>query len=312
MEIICFNQKYEDAVVSLWNQTLVHDQISIEKFRKQILFDENFQSELCLLALEDGEPAGFILGVKRKIPYLERGLAPERGWISVMFVAEKYQRRGIGTALVNMVEKRLKCAGAKNVTLAAYSPNYFFPGVDVKGYANAVTFFEKLDYKDVEVSFSMEKDLHNFYITPEWEAIKCVAEQAGFEFRSFEWKDSLELLEFLKQSFGGGWKRNALLAMQAGTAEDVITIALYQGKIVGFAMRQIDGNPMRFGPIGVSETVRNAGIGGILFEIKQQEMCSKGIYHLFFLSTDIPGRRFYERHGVKVFREYRKYIKELT
>ena len=41
-------------------------------------------------------------------------------------------------------------------------------------------------------------------------------------------------------------------------------------------------------------------------------MCSKGIYHLFFLSTDIPGRRFYERHGVKVFREYRKYIKELT
>lgn len=311
MEIICFNQKFEDKVISLWNQTLIHDQISVEKFRKQILFDENFQSELCLLAIEDGDVAGFILGMKRKIPYLERGLEPERGWISIMFVAEKYQRRGIGTALVDVIEGRLKEAGAKTVTLAAYSPNYFFPGIDIQGYAKAVTFFEKLGYTQGEASFSMDKDLHDFCITPEWEKKKRAAEEAGYEFRCFQWKDSLELLEFLKANFGGGWKRNALLAMQAGTAEDVITVALYQGQIVGFAMREIDGNPMRFGPIGVCEKVRNAGIGGILFEVKQQEMCSKGIYHLFFLSTDTSGRRFYERHGVKVFREYRKYIKVL-
>lgn len=96
-----------------------------------------------------------------------------------------------------------------------------------------------------------------------------------------------------------------------GEAEDVITVVLLQDEIVGFAMGKIDGNPMRFGPIGICEKVRNAGIGGILFQVKQQEMCSKGIYHLYFLSTDAPGRRFYERHGVHVFRTYRKYQKSL-
>lgn len=311
MEIVCFEQKYEEKVVQFWNETMVHDQIDIEIFRKQILFDENFRSELCLLMMDGTEPAGFLLGMKRKIPYLDRGLEPERGWINVMFVGKQYQRQGIGTALVKRAEETLKSLGAKSITLAAYSPNYFFPGIDVNGYKDAVHFFEALGYQKGEPAFSMEKNLQDFSIAPEWKEKLRKAEKDGFEFRDFQWKDSLELLEFLGKNFGGGWKRNALRAMQAGNAEDVITVVLHQEKIVGFAMRQIDGNPMRFGPIGVCEAVRNAGIGGILFEIKQQEMHSKGISRLFFLSTDIPGRRFYERHGVRVFREYRKYAKVL-
>ena len=109
----------------------------------------------------------------------------------------------------------------------------------------------------------------------------------------------------------GALKRNLLMAMRVGEAEDVVTVVKYQDHIVGFAMRKIDGNVMRFGPIGVGRKFRDAGIGGILFEVKQQEMCSKGIYHLFFVSTDDPGRRFYERHGVRVFRVYRKYEKKI-
>lgn len=311
MEIISFSQKYEDEVIRLWNRTMIHDQISPEKFRKQILLDENFDRHLCLLAVEQERVVGFLLGIKRKFPYLERGLEPERGWISLMFVAEEYQNRGIGAALVNTIEEKLMALGAKTVTLAAYSPNYFFPGIDVQGYPGAEAFFEHLGYERMEESYSMCKDLHDFYMTPEWLVKKEDAEAKGFCFRSFQWKDTLELLEFAKINFGGGWKRNLLHAMQAGEAEDVVTVALLHDEIIGFAMRKIDGNPMRFGPIGVCEKVRNSGIGGILFEVKQQEMCSKGIYHLYFASTDEPGRRFYERHGVKVFRTYRKYRKYL-
>jgi ribosomal protein S18 acetylase RimI-like enzyme len=99
--------------------------------------------------------------------------------------------------------------------------------------------------------------------------------------------------------------------MQKGLAEDCILLALNaKGGIAGFCMRMIDGNPMRFGPIGVASSERNAGLGGILFDMMQMEMTRRGIYHLFFLSTDEPGRRFYERHGVSVFRTFTDYRKE--
>jgi N-acetylglutamate synthase-like GNAT family acetyltransferase len=140
----------------------------------------------------------------------------------------------------------------------------------------------------------------------------AIAEKAGFSFVNFDYKYALELLEFLKSEFGGGWKRNALISMQNDTAEDCMLLVLnYEQNIVGFCMRMIDGNPMRFGPIGVKAEVRNFGIGGILFDIMQQEMMKRGIYHLYFVSTDVPGRRFYEKHGVKVFKTYVDYKKTI-
>lgn len=262
MEIVCFDQKYEEELIALWNDTMIRDQVSVEKFRKQVLLDENFDRELCLLALEEGRVAGFILGMKRRFPYLERGLEPTKGWISLMFVAERYRRRGIGTCLADLVERKLSEMGAETITLAAYSPNYFFPGIDADAYPEAVSFFEKRGYTGIEESYSMCKDLHDFHMTPEWKAKKEEAERRGFWFHSFQWKDALELLDFAKVNFGGGWKRSLLLAMRAGEAEDVVTVAWLHDEIVGFAMRKMDGNPMRFGPIGVCEKVRNAGIGG--------------------------------------------------
>lgn len=309
MRIVNFTQTYEQAVIDLWNETLTSDLVSLQKFRKQIIYDDNFDTELCYVALQDDKVIGFLLGTKRNFPYLERGLEPNRGWINVMFVAKDYQRQGIGSKLVDRVENALIELGVDNITLGAYSPNYFFPGIDIEAYQNAINFFEKKGYVGSEESYSMCKDLHGFYLSDEWRKKKQLAEQKGFIFRNYKNSDAIALLEFAKVNFGGGWKRNALLAMQANEAEDLIYLVLKGEEIVGFAMRKIDGNPMRFGPIGVCEKVRNDGIGGILFELMQQEMCAKGMYHLYFVSTDVPGRRFYERHNVHVFRTYRKYVK---
>lgn len=312
MEILNFKQNLEEQVVDLWNKTLTADIVSLDKFRKQILYDDNFDPELALVALDGEEVVGFILGMKRKIPYLERGLEPTRGWINLMFVKKEYQRQGMGEKLVGIVEGKLQEMGAQRITLAAYSPNYFFPGIDIENYKSAVDFFEKMGYIGGEEVYSMSKDLHGFYMGEKVLEKKRVAEEAGFIFRNYKNSDALALLEFAKVNFGGGWKRNALLSMQAKEAENCIFLVLdKEGEIVGFAMRKIDGNPMRFGPIGVKADVRNYGIGGILFECMQQEMASKGVYHLYFVSTDVPGRRFYERHGVKVFRTYRAYDKNV-
>lgn len=312
MEIINYSQRYEKEVVELWNRTLTADPITVHKFRKQALFDDNFDTGLCWVALKEKQIVGFLLATKRKFPYLERGLEPARGWINVMFVDSAHQREGIGEALVKHAEDKLKAMGAETVTLGAYSPNYFFPGIDKDNYPAAIRFFDRLGYEPGKESYSMCKELHGYRISEEALEKITKAREAGFSFVNFEYGYALELLEFLKNEFGGGWKRNALISMQNDTAEDCILLALGPDKkIVGFCMRMIDGNPMRFGPFGVGEKARNYGIGGILFDIMQLEMEKRGIYHLYFVSTDVPGRRFYERHGVKAFRTFVDYVKTL-
>lgn len=312
MEVLNYNQKYESQVVDLWNRTLTADPITVQKFRKQALFDDNFDKELCFVALEGTKVVGFLLATKRKFPYLERGLEPTRGWINVMFVDYDHQRKGIGEILVKHAEEKLKSMGAETVTLAAYSPNYFFPGVDKDSYSGAVKFFDKLGYNAGEMSYSMCKDLHGYKISAETLDKLSKVKESGYSFINFEYKYALDLLEFLKSEFGGGWKRNALMSMQNNTAEDCILLVLNnEQEIVGFCMRMIDGNPMRFGPFGIKGEIRNLGLGGILFDIMQMEMEKRGIYHLYFVSTDEPGRRFYERHGVKVFRTFVDYRKNI-
>lgn len=311
MKIVTYEQKYEKAVVALWNRTLHADPLTVKKFRKQALFDENFDPSLCYVALEEEQPVGFCLGMRRKFPYMERGLEPDRGWIVVMFVAREYQRKGIGTALVNRAEEDMKRAGAKNITLSAYSPSYFFPGVDEENYPAAAAFFKGLGYVPGKKDYSMCKDLHGYQMSQESLKKMKAAEEKGYRFINFTYDYALELLEFNKNQFGGGWKRNALIAMQNGTAEDLILLVLSpKGSICGFCMRMIDGNPMRFGPIGIDKAMRNEGLGSILLDFAQLEMAKRGVYHMYFVSTDEPGRRYYERHGIHVFRSFTSYKKD--
>lgn len=312
MNISTYNQQYEEQVINLWNESLPEDPVTVRKFRQQALLDDNFDSQLCYVALDEEAVCGFLLATKRKFPYLERGTEPDRGWINVMFVDQERRKEGIGARLLNRAQEDLKSLGAKNITLAAYSPGYFFPGVDTENYKAAATFFEARGYEGGKVSYSMCKDLHGFHLSREAQERLLKAQEAGYRFQMFDYSYAVDLLNFARDEFGGGWKRNCLLTMQHDRAEDCILLALDKDdRICGFCTRMIDGNPMRFGPIGTAERVRNKGLGSVLFDLAQLEMAKRGIYHLYFVSTDDPGRRFYERHGVHVFRTFRDYRKDI-
>jgi len=313
IDYIKYRQEYESAVIDLWNKTLINDQIDVLKFRKQALFDVNFQEDLCVIAIDDKKVVGFILGIKRIFPYLERGLEPDKGYISVMFVDKAYQRKGIGTKLLKIIEDKLIVLGSKKIILGAYSPNYFFGGVDIE-YQGAINFFNKNGYFGNEEHYSMYRSLHDFNISDKIKAKeKDLLINEGIRVINFDYAYALELLEFARCNFGAGWKRNCLMAMQENKAQDYILLVLNQeNKIIGFSTRAIDGNPLRFGPIGVSNDYRNKGLGSILLLEAMYNMKKRGIYHMFFVSTEKNGRRFYERHGIKVFKTFNDYQKEVA
>ena len=306
-----FQQERFQQVLTCWNQSLIYDGIDEERFKQLILLDENFNPDLFLLAMNDEKVVGFCYGVRRKIPYLERGLEENRGWIVIMGVLPEYQNQGIGTMLCDEVEKRLKDMGTKEITLCAYSPNYFFPGID-KRYQQAISFFENRNYVYRAESVSMQRSLWDYHMADQYKEKLASLEKDGIHIIRYNDEYMLPLLNYLLENFGAGWKRNALIAMQKKEAEDTILLVVDEQKnILGFCMRKIDGNDARFGPFGVSEHLRSKGIGGVLFEYMMQEMKQKCIYYLYFLWTDGAAQRFYERHGVKVYRTYQLYRKEV-
>ena len=312
MEYINFDQKYEYKIVDLWNRCCTFDPINIGRFRKQALYDDNFDPELCWIALSENEPKGFIMATKRKIPYLERGLEPDKGWINIMFVDPDYQNRGIGERLYQLAESSLKKRGVHNITLAAYSPNYFFGGLDEDNYPTAAYFFQKMGYLRGKNHFSMGRSLYGFSYSPEVEERKETAVKEGYRLIHFKPEFSIELLNFLKREFDSGWKRDALLAMQKGRAEELIILLLDRNDhIQGFSMSAIDDNSMRFGPIGVSREVRNKRLGSVLLQYSLLEMEKRGIHNIFFMTTDENGKRFYERNGFYVIRTVTEYFKKI-
>ncbi|MCI5773400.1 MAG: GNAT family N-acetyltransferase [Erysipelotrichaceae bacterium] len=306
-----FQMNYIEQVLECWNNTLVNDLITKQRFIENILLDENFNPKLFKVAIFKNQIIGFCFGIKRKIPYLERGLEPKRGWINMVGVDSKYQNIGIGTMLVKQVEEELKQLGSEEITLCAYSPNYFTPGIDVK-YEKGINFFEKNGYIFKGEAVSMQKNLFDYNVSDDYYSKVNALQSEGIKIIPFEEKYLLSLIDYALINFGSGWKRNILMALQKGEANDTILLCVdVNDNIIGFCMRKIDGHDERFGPIGVSEELRSKGLGGILFETMMMDMKSRGIPSLYFLWTSGAAQRFYERHGVKVYRKYRLYRKEI-
>ena len=108
-----YSAEDEPSVVSLWNQCLRRDEISVNTFRRKIILDENFDDRGCLVAQEDGHIVGFLLSLRRRYPYYDLGLEPGKGWITVFFVHPEYRRRGAGRTMLDAAERFLQREDAR-------------------------------------------------------------------------------------------------------------------------------------------------------------------------------------------------------
>ncbi|NLC54741.1 MAG: GNAT family N-acetyltransferase [Erysipelothrix sp.] len=305
IQYIKYNQQYLDSLMELWNEEMTYDPISRDRFLQLIVYDENFDESLALLAVRNNEVIGFCYGVKRKVSYYTRGLEPKRSWINYLFVKTEYQRQGIGQKLYDLVENNLAKLGAEEVTLCAYSPNYLNPGIDVR-YTKGLAFFRKNGYLLETDAVSMHKSLLDFVMPQKTKDKIKELENEGIKI--FNYKDQYfsKLMAFLEKEFGPGWKRNFILSLQNENADKTVILCTDdQDEILGYCMRKIDGNDSRFGPIGVAESLRSKGLGGVLFDYMMLEMKKQGIPSAYFLWTSGAAIRFYKRHEMEIYRTYK-------
>ena len=137
LEIRKRNIDDKDAVVALWTEVFGYDaphhspSLSIQN---KISRDP----DLFLVAVVDGNIIGTVMG----------GYDGHRGWIYSLAVDNKWVRQGIGTALMEEIEMRLRRLGCLKVNLQVMSSN-----------AEVVRFYEKRGYL-VEERISMGKRLY--------------------------------------------------------------------------------------------------------------------------------------------------------
>lgn len=94
--------------------------------------------DLFLVAEEDGRVVGVLMGA----------WDGRRGWLHHLAVEETWRNRGIGTALLEEVERRLKAKGCLKVNLLIYDTN-----------VDARRLYERLGYQEMSAIMAMGKEL---------------------------------------------------------------------------------------------------------------------------------------------------------
>lgn len=303
----------EAAVLRVWNSALWADPINATTWRAKVLLDPNFDPEGCLVAEAEGDVRGFLLSLVRRVPFFNDGLEPEKSWITAFGVEPDWQKHGIGGALLDAAEKRLRSLGRRTVAIAPYVPNYFTPGVDVNAYPHGVSFLGGRGFETIERPISMRAELTGFRVPGKIAETASRLANEGLTVRPVTPADITPVLDFIPRHFTWDWHREATGVMNdlfAGDPRFVGMLVARQGnEVVGYAQHRGE----RFGPFGVHSGMRSRGIGRVLLAQTLLEMLRKNFHAAWFLWTGDDAARLYAQcgyHEVRRFAVLRKNLSE--
>jgi mycothiol synthase len=247
-----------DEVVALLNRASPEDRFEVASIRAAVVGDPDYDPNLLLCVREGGKIVGAIAAEIRR----SRDDPPESpvGHVKLLAVAPESQRRGIGGALLDAVERQFIGAGVVTCRIFADTPTYLRPGVDFR-LTSFVCFLLRRGYTAPHNAVNMIVDLPAANLDTATDETRL--KQSGIEFRRLARGDAEVFREYLGREWGWTWQCEAMLSLQ----RDPISthLALRNGDIVGWSCYNID-QPGHFGPMGVNPEFRRSGIGAVLLK----------------------------------------------
>ena len=79
VEIATFVSHDLPQILSLWSECFPDDPVTEETMVKTVFCNDNFDASNLLVAKEGNTVCGFLIGMKRRYPYLDRGLEEDKG-----------------------------------------------------------------------------------------------------------------------------------------------------------------------------------------------------------------------------------------
>jgi GNAT superfamily N-acetyltransferase len=265
MEIRTLEELDIPKVVEAWNQSLIYDQITRERFERVVLKDPNYEKEGSILALDRSKIVGLVIAVAREgISGKDNRGRPEEkdnGYIKGFFLLDDYWDTGIGERLLDEATGYLRSKGKSLIKVVVYTGRYFFPGIDTR-YKRLLRFFDENSFERVHIIDDVAVNLRDFEPTEyHREARRRIAE-IGVEITTYRPEMLGKMREYvkklnMKQWFPKGWEK--------GFGEKGHTLVALKGEeIVGWANYWPSKECGGFGPIGVLREFRGNGIGTCL------------------------------------------------
>jgi len=293
------------AVMELWNLCLKADPIDEATYDEKIIGDPNLDPAGCPIAEVDGKVVGFAISQVRRTPNDGRGYELDRGWITVFMVHPDHRKKGIGSALIQHCIDFIKSKDRYTIYvcgLTGSSPKYFFPGVDIKAYPEAIKLLEKHGFWTTHYAHHMERSLKDWNYPAEVAKIEEELKKEGITVQPLAKGEHLDLLEFLWHNFPGDWYRHVEIVMNQNPENYTrFFTAKQNGKIVGYC--HIEDS--HFGPFLVRYDLRSKNIGTVIFNRALERIKSNGHDKVWFGWADEPiPARFYRKQGMKEIRTY--------
>jgi N-acetylglutamate synthase-like GNAT family acetyltransferase len=262
--------------------------------------DPDFDSEMTLIAIEDGKILSFMQGLIRQIdPDLKRG------YIKLFATDETKRRQGLATMLLKKIEATIKSQAVQTLRLLDSNPNYFQPGIDPR-YTEAIAFAERNGFKRFADTSNLEVDLQNQEFDTSTEE-KQLANEKIFIRRASQ--ADWPLVEKLITQHFKAW----LTEIKSTYQNDPISlhIAEYKGQIEAFSAYDANNlNTGWFGPMGTNPILRGKGIGGILLKRCLNDMKRQG--HKVSIIPWVGPIPFYLHYAnARLTRVFWRYEKEL-
>jgi len=317
-----FESTYFDDAIRIWNAASHPDYPINHRFLSYNFIPCTGETIEGRVALQHGEPVGFIL-----TSVVQSGAL---GWVSAITVHPLAQRQGVGASLLSWAEEWIKAKGCKRIRIGG-NLRPFLPGLPYVMREN-VPFFEKHGYQlspDQPYEYDIARSLKDYQ--PRY---KDAAVDHPLPIQLFDsyprispmqiGEESL-LLDFFHREYPGRWEFEAQEYFKNGNrasdflllhANDEVhgfcrlTFADSERPIERFYPQRLSQPWGQFGPLGLSKAARGHGLGGYLIDVAALHMQSLGVEGCVIDWTSLV--EFYGKFGFKVYNQYISLFKVIS
>lgn len=324
LEVKTFTLKMVDEVVDIWNKDVYKnslcDKFDKETFINKIINNEYFDEEGFIVLLDNNK----VIAFGHALATYDNKKTP--GFISFIVVKEEYQRKGIGSYLLSLLEKYLKTRNKTFIRMIFTNPinlkwiipqtnNHYhanMPGVpynsswylfllnngfNING-QNQDTYYQ--DISDFEYSDKIIKRLEK--VNNEGYFITFYDDEKHFGFK--------ELFEALNNP---SW-HNVVKKNLAKDIPDPMLVIVKDNEILGWTGPLVTTSDKRgsFAGIGVHPKAGGKGLGSLLFnKLVMESKNNKADYMTLFTGSENVARNIYLNAGFKIVQSFAILRKDL-
>ncbi|MEJ2294483.1 MAG: GNAT family N-acetyltransferase, partial [Candidatus Lokiarchaeota archaeon] len=253
MQFISLENDNIFAVYELFKRNEIVSLVPFEYFKKGILLDAGFDSDLTLILKSESrrEVISALIAVIRIIN------SREYCYLKAFLVDKASQRQGIGTLMLNELISRARSKGIAEISYGDSVPNYWQPGVDLR-HTSLYFFLKKHKFRSHKMRQNLTINLENLALDPK-------SKLEGYTFERITKRDFQKLYHFVKANFPDGtWAEEVLLSFTFNPPTTFIAKDS-QHNIIGWSTHS-QLFPGSFGPTGVSIDLRRKGVGAELLK----------------------------------------------